>query len=396
MPPPPGLGLKIDVGSVVAELSRHPDITQGGTVHLGEMIVSTSGLISNQTGETIKFLSPDDISLTDAGFLGRGSSGSVRKVRRAGTDQYMALKEIKVTSQSHLQEIKRELTTLHVAGDDANLLPVRCPYLVDFYGAYSHEGCVYIAMECMDGALSDLAPMPDAAVASVSRDVLLGLQYLHNERRLIHRDLKPGNVLYNAATGFAKISDFGVSSALDQHIESAHTFVGTVTYMSPERLRGESYSFEGDVWSWGISVAELAFGLHPYSRLTTPGDSTESKFWVLMQHLNSEEPAISIPSGANPLLADFINACLVKDAAARPTVAELLKHPFITTFAGAAHTDASSIRKPVTDWVAERRALQHQKQQEEKRRLEQSGGTPTTGGINLDCALTRLVDMKKR
>ncbi|CUF99019.1 protein kinase, putative [Bodo saltans] len=386
MPPPPGLGLKIDVGSVAAELAKHPDITQGGTVHLGEMIVSASGLIS-QSGETIKFLSPDDISVNDAGFLGRGSSGSVRKVRRSGTDTFMALKEIKVTSQNHLQEIRRELATLHVdkSDDPSQPAPVQCPYLVDFYGAYSHEGCVYIAMECMDGSLVDLAPMPDAALASVSRDVLLGLQYLHQQRRLIHRDMKPGNVLYNATTGCAKISDFGVSSALDQHNESAHTFVGTVTYMSPERLRGESYSFEGDVWSWGISVAELALGAHPYSHLTNPGDSTETKFWVLMQHLNGDGPVIALPSTFNPLLAAFIHACLTKDAATRPTIAELLKHPFITTFAGVEHVDASAIRTSVTSWIAEK-----------KQKAQQAQREPKSGGINLESALTRLVDMKKR
>lgn len=381
MPPPPGL--RIDVGSIAAELAKTPDITQGGTVHLGEMIVSACGVISSQSGETLKF-SPDDICLTDAGLLGRGSSGSVRKVmRRGGGSNYIALKEIKVTSQSHLQEIRRELETLHVDPD----CHTRCPNLVDFYGAFSQEGSVFIAMECMDGSLADLTNIPDAILASMAADVLVGLDYLHTQRHLIHRDLKPSNLLYHKGSGCVKISDFGVSSTLDQINGSAHSFIGTVTYMSPERLKGESYSYAGDIWSLGITVAELALGSHPYAQLTSGanGESTEAKFWVLMQHLNnSDAPAIDLAvsgqnaAGFNPLFVDFVQKCLLKEPEQRPTAAALLKHPWITTLAGGTPEEN---HKHVSRWM-------HALQQE----VPKTKPAP----VNLDSALSRLVDLKRK
>ncbi|KAG5465385.1 hypothetical protein CUR178_00088 [Leishmania enriettii] len=291
-------------------------------VRIGSLFVSSEGVRDSQGNSYVLSLSdlevvPDE----EGGFLGKGSSGAVRRAIHRHSKTVVALKEIKVTGQAHISEIRRELETLH-AGDFAT------PYLVTFYGAFAHEGSIFIAMEAMDGSLHELPkPVPSHVLACITRLMLKGLMYLHRTRHLIHRDLKPSNVLYNSRTGDIKISDFGVSSNLECTKADANSFVGTVTYMSPERLRGEHYSYGADIWSLGLVVAELAVGAHPYAGLRS--GSSEARFWALLQHLNSDRAAVELPPEIDADLADFISACVAKLPERRPTCTQLLRHRFI-------------------------------------------------------------------
>lgn len=291
-------------------------------VRVGSLLVSAEGVRDGQGNAYVLSLSDlEVVPEAEGGFLGKGSSGSVRRAVHRRSQTTLALKEIKVTGQAHINEIRRELETLH-AGDFAT------PYLVSFYGAFAHEGSVFIAMEAMDGSLHEVyKPVPPAVLASITRLMLKGLMYLHRTRHLIHRDLKPSNVLFKARTGDIKISDFGVSSNLECTKGDAHSFVGTVTYMSPERLRGDYYSYGADIWSLGLVVTELAVGVCPYAGLR--GGSTEARFWALLQHLNADSAALELPAAMDAELADFINACVAKAVDKRPTCAELLQHPFL-------------------------------------------------------------------
>ena len=85
--------------------------------------------------------------------------------------------------------------------------------------------------------------------------------YLHEELQVMHRDIKPSNMLVNS-NGEVKLCDFGVSAQLINSI--ANSFVGTRSYMAPERLMGNpQYKIKSDVWSLGISLLELALGIFP-------------------------------------------------------------------------------------------------------------------------------------
>ena len=88
--------------------------------------------------------------------------------------------------------------------------------------------------------------------------VLKGLAYLHKEH-IIHRDIKPSNLLINRA-GELKIADFGVSGKLANSVADCASWVGTVTYMSPERIQGQRYTVDCDIWSLGLSLVECAEG----------------------------------------------------------------------------------------------------------------------------------------
>jgi mitogen-activated protein kinase kinase len=135
----------------------------------------------------------------------------------------------------------------------------------------------------------------------------------------MHRDLKPSNILVNSK-GQIKLCDFGVSSELEGSV--AETFVGTGTYMAPERIQGSPYTVKSDVWSVGLTVMELAIGKFPFGGNVGPGGP--QGILDLLQQIVLE-PAPKLPkSDAFPsILEDMIAKCLMKDPAERPTPKEL-------------------------------------------------------------------------
>lgn len=143
----------------------------------------------------------------------------------------------------------------------------------------------------------------------------------------MHRDIKPSNVLVNSK-GQIKLCDFGVSSELDNSV--ADTFVGTGTYMAPERIQGSPYTVKSDVWSVGLTLMELAIGKFPFHSGSNEGDDPDDEpsgpqgILDLLQQIVGE-PSPKLPkSDAFPLiLEEVIDKCLRKDPRERPTPQEL-------------------------------------------------------------------------
>jgi len=121
----------------------------------------------------------------------------------------------------------------------------------------------------------------------------------------MHRDIKLDNVLVNSQ-GFVKLTDFGITKQLDETIGLAGTFVGTMNYMSPERMEGEKYSFEGDIWSLGIVLVELMTGSYPY---------TESKGFLEMLEQIKYEDSPNVPNNGlfSDELRNLVDICLQKE-----------------------------------------------------------------------------------
>ncbi|WRT64198.1 uncharacterized protein IL334_001127 [Kwoniella shivajii] len=191
--------------------------------------------------------------------LGAGNGGTVTKVWNKKRNCVMARKLILVDAKPSVRkQILRELQIMN----DCN-----SPYIVGYYGCFPVDVHVGIVIELMDaGSLNDIyrhnGPVPIEVVGKVAEAVLHGLMYLYDVHRIIHRDIKPSNILANT-NGEIKICDFGVSGELINSI--ANTFVGTSTYMSPERIQGAPYTIKSDVWSLGISLIELALGRFPFT-----------------------------------------------------------------------------------------------------------------------------------
>lgn len=160
--------------------------------------------------------------------------------------------------------------------------------------------------------------------------MLGGLTYLYQAHRIMHRDIKPSNVLINSK-GEIKLCDFGVSSELENSV--ADTFVGTGTYMAPERIQGSPYTVKSDVWSVGLTLMELAIGKFPFSIDSEDDDEAAGPQGILdlLQQIVLE-PSPRLPkSDAFPrILEDVIAKCLMKDPKERPTPRELFdSDPFL-------------------------------------------------------------------
>jgi mitogen-activated protein kinase kinase len=160
-------------------------------------------------------------------------------------------------------------------------------------------------------------------LGKISEATLGGLTYLYKKHHIMHRDIKPSNILVNSR-GFIKLCDFGVSGELVNSV--ADTFVGTSTYMAPERIKGEMYTVKSDVWSFGLSIMELAIGKFPFdaSDQLSDAESAPAGILDLLQQI-VHEPAPRLPkSDAFPqILEDMIQKCLSKDPAERPTPEQL-------------------------------------------------------------------------
>uniref|UniRef100_A0A915IPG8 non-specific serine/threonine protein kinase n=1 Tax=Romanomermis culicivorax TaxID=13658 RepID=A0A915IPG8_ROMCU len=139
--------------------------------------------------------------------LGEGSYGSVFKALHKQSGHLLAIKQVPVDTD--LQEIIKEISIMQQCDS---------PFVVKYYGSYFKNSDLWIVMEyCGAGSVSDIMrlrkkTMKEIEIAVVLRDTLLGLQYLHN-RRKIHRDVKAGNILLNTE-GHAKLADFGVAGQL--------------------------------------------------------------------------------------------------------------------------------------------------------------------------------------
>ncbi|GMY26792.1 mitogen-activated protein kinase kinase 3 [Fagus crenata] len=175
--------------------------------------------------------------------------------------------------------------------------------LIEFHGAcyIPDSGQISIALEYMDvGSLADILRLhkriPEPVLSSIFQKLLHGLSYLHGVRHLVHRYIKPANLLVNLK-GEPKITDFGISAGLENSMAMCATFVGTVTYISPERNQNESYSYLVDIWSLGLALFECGTGEFPYSANEGP-----------------------------------VNLMLQKDADARPTAEQQLSHSFIKKY----------------------------------------------------------------
>ncbi|KAI9671941.1 MAG: MAP kinase kinase (MEK) [Caeruleum heppii] len=255
--------------------------------------------------------------------LGAGNGGTVSKVIHNATKVVMAKKVIHVEAKKEVRkQIVRELHIMH----DCN-----SPNIVSFYGAFLNDaGDVIMCMEYMDcGSLDrvsrDFGPVRVDVLGKIAEAILGGLTYLYNVHRIMHRDIKPSNVLLNSK-GSIKLCDFGVSGELVNSV--ADTFVGTSTYMAPERIQGSPYSVKSDVWSAGLTLMELAIGRFPFdSNDMAAGDRASAGPTGILDLLQQivHEPAPKLPkSDAFPSsLEDMIQKCLVKNPDERPTPQEL-------------------------------------------------------------------------
>ncbi|KAM4535444.1 dual specificity mitogen-activated protein kinase kinase 6-like [Fundulus diaphanus] len=275
--------------------------------------------------------------------LGRGAYGVVDKMKHVPSGVIMAVKRIRATVNT--LEQKRLLMDL-----DISMRTVDCFYTVTFYGALFREGDVWICMELMDTSLDKFykkviqkgQTIPEDILGKITVAIVKALEHLHHNLSVIHRDVKPSNVLINVH-GQVKMCDFGISGHLVDSVAKTMD-AGCKPYMAPERinpdLNQQGYSVKSDIWSLGITMIELAILKFPYDSWGTP-------FQQLKQVV--DEPSPQLPADRfSPEFVDFISQCLRKKPGERPAYTELIQHPFFTLH-DAKETDVASFVKVILD-----------------------------------------------
>lgn len=357
-------GLNIQVPAEVQSSGDKPfSLTSTGTFKEGDLAINKKGLLiggespknnpanspplrpnnsSNSAPDAFGTFELKDLQVIKV--VGHGSGGMVQKALHVPSKRLVALKVITLdVKESVRKQIILELKTLYRTQSE---------YVVTFFDAFYSEGSIFIALEYMDGgSLADIlrasGSIPERILAKITTQVLKGLQYLHKSLHLIHRDIKPSNLLLNSK-GEVKIADFGVSGQLAHTLSKAVTWVGTVTYMSPERISGRSYSYDSDIWSLGLTLVECALGRYPYPNNSNSIDEQQMGFWELLEFI-VKAPAPSLPPDkCSPELCAFVAACLQKEPEERPTAQTLLEHPFITKYSKDTFDMAEWVQKLVT------------------------------------------------
>lgn len=292
-----------DTGSMFNKFSKYVDTENGVLKFAGKATIDGKG-IKFSGGHSFN-ISLDEVDTLEE--LGKGNYGTVYKVkharpriRRPGlglagnkvsqsqsspitplsdpeevtditpngnlTGRVMAMKEIRLElDDAKFRAIIMELDILH-----------KClsPYIIDFYGAFFQEGAVYICIEFMDGGSIDKIygdGIPENVLKKITYCTTQALKTLKDDHNIIHRDVKPTNILVNTR-GQIKVCDFGVSGNLVASI--AKTNIGCQSYMAPERISGGgmsqsnadggTYSVQSDIWSLGLTIIECAMGRYPY------------------------------------------------------------------------------------------------------------------------------------
>uniref|UniRef100_A0A914H636 mitogen-activated protein kinase kinase n=1 Tax=Globodera rostochiensis TaxID=31243 RepID=A0A914H636_GLORO len=265
--------------------------------------------------------------LRDLGEIGAGRFGHVHKMVHVPTAREIAVKRVRVLTNRLLQ---KEVRAIQDASTGAT------PDVVRYFGLTFHEGDCLICMELMDLSLERLYKLVHGVAKEHFEEVVLGitgitvlnaLNDLKELKRIIHRDVKPSNILLNFR-GQIKLCDFGISGYLEDSIAKTKD-IGCRPYMSPERLTAsqDGYDIRTDVWSLGISLIETARGEYPYP------DLSSKSFFAQIQQVVFGDPIFMGPvDNYTHKTIQFVNMCLIKEYSDRPTFSDLMLSEFYKFF----------------------------------------------------------------
>ena len=269
--------------------------------------------------ERYEDVSPNDFMEKET--LGSGNYGVVSKMIHVKSGRLIAVKKIRsAAGDKHLRD-------LHVMDkiEFAQKSGLFCEFIVEIYGSLFHEGECWLCMELMDtdcctfyravyrknnDETCENQFIPESVIAEIASCVVKALNFLKTTIKVMHRDVKPANILLSR-NGKIKIADFGIAGRLVDSLAATQS-VGCNYYMAPEQIdpaimqeRGSTYDARADVWALGLTLFELATGSYPYPTMKTD--------ILLIDHIlsNPAPQLIPIPGQRSELITDFINRWLV-------------------------------------------------------------------------------------
>uniref|UniRef100_A0A8C6NHW1 non-specific serine/threonine protein kinase n=1 Tax=Nothobranchius furzeri TaxID=105023 RepID=A0A8C6NHW1_NOTFU len=287
------------------------------------------------------------------GELGDGAFGKVFKAQNKQTGILAAAKVIDTKTEEELEDYMVEIDIL-ASCDHENI--------VKLLDAFYFQSKLWILIEfCAGGAMDAVMlelerPLTEPQIRVVCKQTLQALVYLH-ENKIIHRDLKAGNILLTL-DGHVKLADFGVSARNTKTLQRRDSFIGTPYWMAPEVVMCETskdrpYDYKADIWSLGVTLIELA--------QVEPPNHEMNPMRVLLKIAKADPPTLMQPSRWSPEFTDFLKRCLDKNVDNRWGAARLLQVPFILV--------------PLRELIAEAKAevteeIEEHKEEEEEEEAE--------------------------
>ncbi|GAA5799105.1 hypothetical protein HPULCUR_004514 [Helicostylum pulchrum] len=222
----------------------------------------------------------------------------------------------------------------------------RHPNVVEYITSYVTSDEIWVVMEFMEMALSDILSLEsteegscisidESLIARVARDILRALTRIHRLNR-IHRDIRSDNILINLR-GEVKLTDFSQCAQLTKAQPKRNSIVGTPYWMAPELIKGKEYDTKIDIWSLGVLIYEMAQNNPPYIE--------HPPLKALYLIASNGLPPLENQDRWSDNFKDFLSLCTTMDPANRPDTSVLLKHPFITTSVGTAEDMIALLEK---------------------------------------------------
>ena len=260
------------------------------------------------------------------GVVGTGGMGTVYKARQRGMEREVAVKVLHPRFAHEPRAVKRFFREAQAA---SRLIHPHVVSVFDFGRAV--EGHLYMVMELLEGAtLGDLihyrAPLPASLALAILGQICDALEEAHRQR-VVHRDLKPDNVLLTSHEDglWAKVLDFGIARVfrepgdgpgLDRH-HSTVEIAGTPAYMSPEQILGKEPDPRSDLYSLGIMLFEMLTRQRPFD--------DENSVALCMKQLNEEAPRVSTFQSVSEPVERLVKSLLAKRPEDRPQRAREVK-----------------------------------------------------------------------
>jgi len=244
--------------------------------------------------------------------LGRGAMGVVYLGKDPKIGRVVAVKTMPLSTEFEASELEGVRKRFFGEAESAGRL--NHPNIVTIFDVGEDHGLAYIAMELLAG--KDLArytkpetKLPLSTVLSIVARVAEALDYAHR-MNVVHRDIKPGNIMYDASTDTVKVTDFGIARITDSSKTKTGMVLGTPSFMSPEQLAGKKIDGQSDLYSLGVTAYQLICGVLPFQAASLA---------QLMYKISNEPPTDplvhnpSLPEG----LVQVLNTALAKDKADR-------------------------------------------------------------------------------
>ncbi|XP_020927118.1 serine/threonine-protein kinase Nek10 isoform X3 [Sus scrofa] len=311
----------IDIGHYVRDISAYEELVSKLNVLVEDELKQIAENIEsiNQNKAPSKYIG--NYAILD--HLGSGAFGCVYKVRKLSGQNLLAMKEVNLHNPAFGKDKKDRDSSVRNIVSELTIIKEQLyhPNIVRYYKTFLENDRLYIVMELIEGAplgehFSSLKEkqhhFAEERLWKIFIQLCLALRYLHKEKRIVHRDLTPNNIMLGDKDRVT-VTDFGLAKQ-KQESSKLTSVVGTILYSCPEVLKSEPYGEKADVWAAGCILYQMATLNPPFystNMLSLATKIVEAAYDPVPEGIYSEK------------VTTTISRCLTPDAEARPDIVEV-------------------------------------------------------------------------